>query len=249
MSSHPLQRAISEANLTAEEVAERVEVDARTVARWMSGRLPSARNRVAICRLLGATAADLWPDLTPEPDDSSNDSDFVRLYAVRGDVPQASWRELLDRSRSNVDILVYDALFLAEGDADLVKRMVDRAADGVQLRLLFGTSAALAVRLRGTEEGIGDNILGRMELALRHLRDAFDVPGIKMRTHDTTLYNSIFRFDDEMLVGLHAFAAIDVQSPVLHLKRSEGGRLFDYYLASFEHVWLMGEPAQRLRPR
>jgi transcriptional regulator with XRE-family HTH domain len=249
VSSHPFQRAISEANMTAEEVAERVEVDARTVARWMSGRVPTARNRVALCRLLGATAADLWPDLAPQLGDSSNDPDFVRLYTVRGDVPQALWRELLDRSRSNVDILVYDALFLAEGDSELVRRMLNRAADGVCLRLVFGTPASLAVRLRGTEEGIGDNILGRMELALRHLRDAFDVPGIQVRTHDTTLYNSIFRFDDVMLVGMHAFGAIDVQSPVLHLKRAEGGRLFDYYLASFEHVWLYGEPAPRPRQR
>jgi transcriptional regulator with XRE-family HTH domain len=249
VSSNPLQRAILEANMTAEEVAEKIEVDARTVARWMAGGRLSSKNRVALCRLLGATAADLWPDLSLRLNEPRNDPDFVRLYTVRGDVPQALWRELLDRSRSNVDIFVYDALFLAEGDSELVRRMLNRAADGVCLRLLFGTPTALAVRLRGMEEGIGDNILGRMELALRHLRGAFDVPGIKVRTHATTLYNSIFRFDDEMLVGMHAFGAIDVQSPVLHLKRAEGGRLFDYYLASFEHVWLFGEPAQRPRPR
>jgi transcriptional regulator with XRE-family HTH domain len=235
--------------MTAEEVAERVEVDARTVARWMSGRVPTARNRVALCRLLDATAADLWPDLAPQPGDSPNDPDFVRLYTVRGDVPQALWRELLDRSRGNVDILVYDALFLAEGDSELVRRMLNRAADGVQFRVLFGTPTADTVRRRGMEEGIGDNILGRMELALRHLHGVFDVPGIQVRAHDTTLYNSIFRFDDEMLVGMHAYGATDVQSPVLHLKRTEGGRLFDYYLASFELVWLYRESAQRPRPK
>lgn len=33
------------------------------------------------------------------------------------------------------------------------------------------------------------------------------------------------------------------QSPVLHLRRLPGGRMWDHYMRSFEEVWKIGEPA------
>jgi hypothetical protein len=56
------------------------------------------------------------------------------------------------------------------------------------------------------------------------------------------LYNSIYRFDDELLVNTHAYGAGAPQSPVLRLRRIAGGRLFGYYMASFERVWESGAP-------
>jgi hypothetical protein len=64
--------------------------------------------------------------------------------------------------------------------------------------------------------------------------DAIGAPGVELRFHATTLYNSIYRFDDDMLVNAHVYGAPAAHSPVLHLRRLPGGQLFDHYQASFE---------------
>ena len=43
--------------------------------------------------------------------------------------------------------------------------------------------------------------------------------GVELRLHDTPLYNSIYRFDDEMLVNVHAYGILAAYTPVMHLRR------------------------------
>ena len=68
------------------------------------------------------------------------------------------------------------------------------------------------------------------------------MPGVEARTHDTTLYNSMFRFDDTLLVNVHTLGAAASHSPVLHLQRVAGGRLFTHYMTSYERAWDVAEP-------
>ena len=105
------------------------------------------------------------------------------------------------------------------------------------VRLLYGDPQSAAVALRGAEEGIGDGLAARINLALTYLRDAIGAPGVKLRLHDTALYNSIYRYDDEMLVNMHCYGMPAAQSPVLHIRKTPAGRLFDHYAASFDCVW------------
>lgn len=63
------------------------------------------------------------------------------------------------------------------------------------------------------------------------------VPNIDLRLHRTTLYNSIFVYDDEMLVNQHIYGVYGYMAPILHLRRVEGADLFDMYAESFERVW------------
>jgi hypothetical protein len=93
------------------------------------------------------------------------------------------------------------------------------------------------VRRRGEEERIGDGLAARVRLGLLYLQDAIGAPGVELRFHATTLYNSLYRFDDDMLVNAHVYGAPAAHSPVLHLRRLPGGQLFDHYQASFERVW------------
>lgn len=44
-----------------------------------------------------------------------------------------------------------------------------------------------------------------------------------------------------MLVNTHAAGSPASQSPVLHLRRVDGGHLFDHYLESFDWVWSTAE--------
>jgi hypothetical protein len=66
-----------------------------------------------------------------------------------------------------------------------------------------------------------------------YLRGAVGAPGVELRFHATTLYNSIYGFDDDILVNTHVYGAPAAHSPVLHLRRLPGGRLFDH----LERVW------------
>jgi hypothetical protein len=76
------------------------------------------------------------------------------------------------------------------------------------------------------------------------MHDALEEPGVSVRLHSTTLYNSLYRYDNELLVNAHAYGVPAGQSPVLHLRRLLGGRLFDHYLASFERVWQAARPVK-----
>jgi hypothetical protein len=82
----------------------------------------------------------------------------------------------------------------------------------------------------------------RIDMSLSYLRPAVRSAGVELRLHSTALYNSVYRFDNDLLVNTHAFGAPAAQSPVIHYRRFEGGRLFNHYLASFERVWTRAIP-------
>lgn len=50
------------------------------------------------------------------------------------------------------------------------------------------------------------------------------------------MYNSIYRFDDEMLVNTHVYGILAAYTPVIRLRRIDGS-YFNTYVESFERVW------------
>ncbi len=74
----------------------------------------------------------------------------------------------------------------------------------------------------------------RVSAVLGYYRQLPD--GVELRLHDTPLYNSIYRFDDEMLINVHAYGILAAYTPVLHLRRVDGA-FFNTYVESFERVW------------
>ncbi|GAB3815719.1 helix-turn-helix domain-containing protein [Micromonospora zhanjiangensis] len=59
-----LRAAMVAAGETAESLAEKVGVDPKTVARWVTpGRIPHARHRSVAAEVLGQDVVDLWPDV------------------------------------------------------------------------------------------------------------------------------------------------------------------------------------------
>jgi hypothetical protein len=102
---------------------------------------------------------------------------------------------------------------------------------------MVGDEISPAVIQRAVEEGTTGGLEGRVQMMRRYLQDVGGTSGVQVRTHSTTLYNSIYRFDDQMLVNGHAFGALAGQSPVLHLHRTEGGVLWKHYATSVERIW------------
>jgi hypothetical protein len=59
---------------------------------------------------------------------------------------------------------------------------------------------------------------------------------VQIRLHDTPLYNSIYRFDDEMLINVHVYGILAAYTPTMHIRRIDGA-YFNTYVESFERVW------------
>jgi hypothetical protein len=170
-------------------------------------------------------------------------AELVTLYPNRGAVPGGLWHSLVDGATDHIDILVFSGLFLPDGYPEVAGVLAAKAEQGAKVRLAFGDPDSEAVRLRGEEERIGDGMAARIRLSLAYLHDAVSAPGVEVRFHAATLYNSIYRFDDDMLVNAHVYGAPAAHSPVLHLRRLPGGLLFDHYQASFERVWEQADAA------
>lgn len=242
MANERLRSSIAAKGIAIPDVAARVQVDPKTVERWIStDRLPHRGHRSSTAALLGVDEAYLWPEiLTDVRTVSASRAELVDIYPNRGSVPADLWRALAETATEAVDVLAYSALFLPDSNPDLPQQLADRAAEGMRVRILLGDPASESVSGRGREEGIDDGLAGRIRLHLRYLEPVLRGAGIEVRLHSTTLYNSIYRFDQALLVNSHAYGAPASHSPVLHLQRVPGGRLFDHYMASFDRVWSLG---------
>jgi hypothetical protein len=164
-------------------------------------------------------------------------SEIVQVYPHRSSVPADLWESLLERATTYVDILVYVGMFMTE-KPDLLKALREKGENGTRIRLLFGDREASAITQRSLDEGIGEHtIAAKIDHALTFFSSLAEAPGIEIRTHGTVLYNSIYRFDDEMIVNPHVYGKVASHVPALHLRRLSAGDLFTTYEDSFTAVW------------
>ena len=164
------------------------------------------------------------------------------LYPNRGSVASELWEGLIDQSTVQIDLLAFAASFLHDAVPDFADHLAAKARQGVRIRLLFGDPESAAVNLRGEEEGIGDLLAARCRLTWNYYAPLIGEAGVEARRHGNTLYNSVFRFDDTMLVNAHSFGAAASHSIVMHLQKVAGGRLFAHYMAGFETTWDSATP-------
>ncbi len=95
---------------------------------------------------------------------------------------------------------------------------------------MLGDPSSALVAQRGEEEGIGPGtVAAKVRNALSFLRPLAEQGLIEIRLHDTTLYNSIYRVDDQVLVNAHVYGNTAACAPVLHLRKVSGGSLVTTY--------------------
>ncbi|MET7427213.1 XRE family transcriptional regulator [Dactylosporangium sp. NPDC005555] len=232
---HPLTRALASAGLNALDVATRLQVDPKTVDRWFNGRVPYPRYRNELSRLTGWAEADLWPDCVPR--EPQIGSDEVRMtYAHRSLVPLDTWRSVFRRAAKAIDIVAYSALFLLE-DPVILRILASKAEDGVPIRIALGDVNSRHVGVRGAEEQIGDLMAGRIRNAFVLIKPLQRLPHVTVRLHDTVLYDSIYRADNEALVNIHIHGVPAAHAPVMHLQLHQLDGLAASYMTAIERVW------------
>ncbi|KOX17355.1 helix-turn-helix transcriptional regulator [Nocardiopsis sp. NRRL B-16309] len=245
MANERLRAALVRSGNTAASLAEQVGADPKTVERWVNnGRVPRLRNAHAVAGALDVEVHHLWPALRTRPKVSADPtgSDLTAVHRHRSEVPIEIWRAMFDQASESIDIMVYAALFLHEQMPDWNGLLRHKAQVGVRIRILIGDPGCAAVRARGEEEAFGHGIESRCELAHLHYRPIIGLEGVAIAQHSTTLYNSVYRADNEMFVNTHIYGMNAYGNPLFHLHRSVDNGLFDAYAASVDAVWRTAEP-------
>jgi hypothetical protein len=115
--------------------------------------------------------------------------------------------------------------------------LANKARHGVTVRIALGDPDSPSVKERGEEEGIGDAMTAKIRNALALYRPLWATENIVIRLHQTVLYNSIYRADDQMFVNQHTYGIPASRSPVFNLRKTDDGEMLSGYLASFDRVW------------
>lgn len=234
--NHPLARALRGIGLESVDVAARLGVDPKTVGRWLAGRIPYPRHRAALAQLTGWAAGELWPNLVRPAPLSPSANEVRVIYPHRSVVPVDAWRRLFAGAEREISVLAYSALFLIE-DTGTERLLREKARAGVRVRIALGDPSGRQVAQRGVDEGIDDVMVGRVRNALILYERLADEVGIELRLHDTVLYSSIYRADDELLINPHVYGRAASHAPVLHLMWTRPHGMTATYVASFERVW------------
>jgi len=244
MPNERLRVALLEKGLTPTVLADAVEVDPKTVERWIAGREPYRKHRYKVAALLGVDESYLWPDaLSRDQVAAASENEIVAVYPHRWAVPRDAWGRLFGVAERDIGVLVYSGFFLAD-DAGMVRLLADKASAGVAVRMLLGDPDSPHVAERGAEEGIDAAMSAKIRNVLVLYRSLRGFAGVEIRLHDTILYNSIYRADDQLLVNTHVYGVPAANAPVLHLRRVAGGDMVATYADSFERVWSGARPLE-----
>ncbi|MFI0801368.1 hypothetical protein SAMN04489729_6042 [Amycolatopsis lurida] len=235
--------------------------------RWLSGELvglPYADHcRILEAMLPGWQAEQLFElhdggiEFVPEPHTSpttetatppssamepNGNPEVFEVFPHRSAIPANLWTRLLDNCCERIDILCLAALFLVERPT-FAKQIRQKASEGAKIRLLFGDPEADEATKRSKEEQLdARTVSARIRNALAFLRPLDGVPGIEARLHTATLYNSVFRFDHEMVINTHVYGLPGAHAPALHIRHTPKGDMFETYMESFETVWSAAKP-------
>ncbi|MFI0425230.1 XRE family transcriptional regulator [Spongiactinospora sp. 9N601] len=243
MANERLRAALLQRGAQVSDLAEATGVDPKTVERWITqARTPYRRHRFAVAAFLGMEESYLWPEaLSREQVAAASESEVVTLYPHRWAVPRDAWGRLFGEAGEEIGVLVYSGMFLAD-DAGMVRLFEQKADAGVRVRILLGDPECPEVAQRGADEGIDDGMAAKIRNVLVLYRPLIGRANVEIRLHDTVLYNSIYRGDDQLLINTHIYGTPAGNAPVLHLRKVGGGDMVATYLDSFERIWTGARP-------
>lgn len=250
MANDRLRSALNRAALTTEQVARAAEVDPKTVQKWVAGRLPHPRHRFAVAELVQENEEYLWPDAAGRaPDGVGVASEIVSAYPFRANVDASKWRRLIEQGERQIDLLGYTLYFLPQLVPEVVDLLLAKCEAGCQIRIVLADPECDQVRSRDEEEQEPITIVARIQTSLKAYESLLDCAGADIRYQSAPLYNSVYRFDDEMFVTPHLFATPGHSAPLMHLRRLGPNGMFSRFASHFEGIWSSTTPVRQDRTR
>jgi transcriptional regulator with XRE-family HTH domain len=247
MPNERLRSTLAESEYNEDSLARDIGLDSKSVQRWLTKDVTPRRSTAQrAAKLLGVPAAWLWPDLESDRE-SASQAEIVCLYPHRSEVPNRLWLDLLTASEQRIWLYANASLFLPEDNPESIDIIKSKAQSGVQVRVLMADPDSPECVMRGVEERLFDAIPARVRMALAYYAPLVGVPGVDFRLQRATLYNSIFVYDENMLINQHVYGMYGYMAPILHLRHIDGGDFFSMYIRSFERVWEIGSPIEESR--
>lgn len=242
-----LRTAMAAMQVTIDDIAARVEVDSKTVERWLRGRTPHLRNRIAVAALLGEDAQYLWPETDEgRREGARSDDEVVASFAQRALATAQLWEQLIASATRRIDLLGYAMLHLPEQHPSIFEAAMRVSDGGGRVRVMLADPRRPSAAARDAEERLDGGLLHRIRTSAKYLSEQLPpAPNVEMRWHDTPMYCSIFRFDDQMLVTPHLYGRPGWQSPLLHLRRLGPSGIFENYAQHFEDIWATAIPMEQ----
>jgi transcriptional regulator with XRE-family HTH domain len=219
MTRNRFTERLREAGLTAEEFADIVQVDPKTVQRWVAGRVPQRRHRPKVARALDTSEDVLWPlDLSASDSMSAaNDGET----GASGDVV-ASWGWSDDHDAPTA----VDFLTAGDGPVDVIDR------DGE----LLGDDGVIAALTEAASEQSPVRVL--VDVPRRNLVPLIGVAHLELRIADQSGPCAVLRVADRMLAYLNVPGGeVDERRPLLELKLAGDRGLFTRLASIIETLW------------
>jgi transcriptional regulator with XRE-family HTH domain len=232
-----LRSTLTGSGYTERSLAEELGLDPKSVQRWITrGVMPHRSTAYRTARILDVPVSWLWPALDLASEEAGR-SEVVCVYPHRSETPRKLWVEVLEAAQRDIGLLSNASLFIPEENPESIEMLRKKAEAGARVRIVLGDPDSPECALRGVEERLYDAIPARVQMALTYYLPLVGVPNIEFHLHRTTLYNSIFYYDNEMLINQHIYGTYGYIAPIMHLRRVEGADFFDTYIKSFERVW------------
>ena len=182
-----LRVAMTAKAMEIEALARLAGVDPKTVQRWLGGRVPHPRHRWRICDILGHSEQDLWPGVGLGASGTHQTSEIAAAYAHRADTPSQLWSGMLDRVRTNLDLLGYAMLFFPEQHPRLGRIIEDKCAGGLRVRIALADPDSAEVMARDNLEGLGGTLPARILSTAAHFEPLLSSTGVEIRYHSVPL--------------------------------------------------------------
>ena len=132
MRNERLRALLLERGQTPDKLAEAVDVDAKTVERWITkGRTPYRSHRYAVATFLGVDESYIWPDAMGRDEVAAvSESEIVAVYPHRWALPRDTLGRFFSQAEREIGALVYAGIFIAE-DMGVRRLFAERARAGV----------------------------------------------------------------------------------------------------------------------
>lgn len=260
MGNENLRAALQHAGLQPDDLAQIIEVDVKTVRRWLLGMAPYPRHRGRVARALDTTENELWPKLATTPPNrrpAAETSDLLAAYPTTNDPAAPDWQALMRDATDRIDLLDETRLRIleTEGVTDL---LADKAGHSCEIRILIadpnsswtrpdeGTQRRVDAELDNEEreehnqreaDAKTQEWRNANQRALDLLRPLIGRSGIEVHGYVSSRFNSILRVDEQMLVSLHLWAQSTSEAPLLHLQRTGPDGLFDRFAEHHDALW------------
>lgn len=182
-------------------------------------------------------------DQRPAAAGNSSAGEIVAAYPYRSNFTTAAWWDLITRATKQIDLLGYTLYFLSLEHPQLVATLREKCANGCIVRVTIADPESPHVIYRDKEEDQPITLVARIRSTIKHFTPLVGVDGFNVHYQDIPLYNSVYRFDDEMLVTPHLYATPGSAAPLLHLRKTGTGGLFSRFESHFEEVWKVTKSA------